>query len=57
MTKKPRRSLAQVERAKTGLEKDVKSGRISKARVRAMRGVADLIRKAESQTSFARWWR
>ena len=45
MTKKPRRSLAQVERAKTGLEKDVKSGRISKTRARAMRRVADLIRK------------
>jgi hypothetical protein len=45
MTKESRRSLAQVDRAMTGLEKDVKSGRISKTRARAMRQVAKLIRE------------
>ena len=45
MRKKSRRSLAQVDRATTGLEKDVKSGRTSKTRARAMRQVAKLIRE------------
>jgi hypothetical protein len=45
MTKESRRSLAQIDRAMAELETDVKSGRISKTRARAMRQVAKLIRE------------
>ena len=45
MTKESRRALAKVDRAMAGLEKDVKSGRISKSRARTMRRVAELIRE------------
>lgn len=45
MTKKARRSFAQVDRAMAGLEQDVKSGRMSKTTARAMRQVAKLIRE------------
>jgi hypothetical protein len=45
MAKNSRRTAAKVERATTGLEKDVKSARTSKTSARAMRQVADLIRE------------
>jgi len=45
VTKKSRRSLAHGKRQKTGLEKDLESGRVRKTSARAMRRVADLIRE------------
>jgi hypothetical protein len=45
MTRESRRTLAQIDRAMARLATDVKSGRVSKTRARAMRQVAKLIRE------------